>query len=175
MNKEMKYVTKIGALLLCLMLFCVFTVPVQGASKNEKKPAKSGQSAAKTVSSPKEYGAYIKTNKGYIRLLPNIVFDENNIFYIEPNNPAHFYLKDVEYFVLYGPHDYSVLTINPMGMIPPSPVGKIRAAFGKAVNFDLKQQGKPGKEMYIVRPKEILARGYYSLWINDTAWDFLLD
>ena len=29
--------------------------------------------------------------------------------------------------------------------------------------------------MYIIKPKGLLGRGYYSIWINDTAWDFMLD
>ncbi|MEN6615646.1 MAG: hypothetical protein ABFD12_03750 [Syntrophorhabdus sp.] len=173
MSITMKYATRFSILVFCCILaISMILVPAaNAASKNEKKPAKTDRAAAKAVASPKENGAYIKTNKGYVRLMPNIVFDENEIFFIEPNNPTNFFLKDVEYFVIVGPHDIAVLTINPMGMIPPSKLGKMRAAFGKAVNFDLKQQGN----MYIIRPKELLARGYYSLWINDTAWDFLLN
>lgn len=151
---------------LCLALFCLFLAgPV--SAKNDK-PAK----AAKTVQGIKDFGAYIKLNKGYVRILPNIVFDEEGVFFVEANDPAHFFLKDVEYFVLYGQHDMSVLTVNPMGFYKPSSIGKPRFAFGKQIEVDVKQQGK---DMYIIKPKGLLARGYYSIWINDTAWDFILE
>ena len=59
-----------------------------------------------------------------------------------------------------------------MGFYQPSSLGKLRFAFGKPIDIDVKQQGK---DMYIIKPKGLLARGYYSIWINDTAWDFILD
>ncbi len=154
---------------LCATLFCLFSTATLDA-KNEK-PAK-GASAGKPAASIKEYGAYIKLTKGYVRILPNIVFDENGVFYIEPNNPAHYFLKDVEYLVIYGDFDMSVLTVNPMGFYRPSPLGKPRFAFGKEIDITAKEQGK---NMYILKPKGLLGRGYYSIWINDTAWDFMLD
>ncbi len=143
---------------LCLVLFAAFATAV--LAKNEK------------VATPKEYGAYIKTSKGFVRLLPNIVFDENGVVFVESNNPAHFFLKDFQYFVLYGNYEMSVLTVNPMGFYQPSALGKPRFAFGKNIGIDVKPQGK---DMYIIKPKELLGRGYYSIWINDTAWDFMLD
>ncbi len=88
-----------------LALLCLFSAAPLNA-KNEK-PAAGNKAAVKTVSGIKEYGAYVKLNKGYVRILPNIVFDEGSVFFIESNNPAHFFLKDVEYFVLYGQHDMS--------------------------------------------------------------------
>ena len=142
----------------CLILFCVFAASVY--AKNEK------------VATPREPGVYIKTTKGLIRLLPNIVFDENGVFFVESNDPAHFFMKDFQYFVLYGKHDMSVLTVNPMGFYQPSALGKPRFAFGKDIEVDVKSQGK---DMYIVKPKGLLSRGYYSIWINETAWDFMLD
>lgn len=142
----------------CLILFCVFAASVY--AKNEK------------VATPREPGVYIKTTKGLIRLLPNIVFDENGVFFVESNDPAHFFLKDFQYFVLYGKHDMGVLTVNPMGFYQPSALGKPRFAFGKDIELDVRPQGK---DMYIVKPKGLLGRGYYSIWINDTAWDFMLD
>ena len=154
---------------LCLALFCLFSAAPLYA-KNEK-PAKGGK-AAKTVAGIKEYGTYVKLTKGYVRILPNIVFDEGNVFFIESNNPPHYFLKDLEYFVVYGQHDMSVLTVNPMGFYQPTSLGKPRLAFGKAIGIDVKPQGK---DMYIIKPKGLLARGYYSIWINDTAWDFILD
>ncbi len=143
---------------LCLILLGTFTVTA--AAKNEK------------VATPKEYGTYIKTSKGLIRILPNIVFDENGVVFIESNNPAHFFLKDFQYFVLYGKQDMTVLTLNPMGFYQPSALGKPRFAFGKNIDIDVKPQGK---DTYIIKPRGLLGRGYFSLWINDTAWDFMLD
>ena len=48
---------------------------------------------------PKEFGIYVKTEKGLTRLTPNIVFDEKGLLYIEMNNPPRFLLKNVEFFV----------------------------------------------------------------------------
>ena len=166
MQKENKIIKTIFFTGFCLALLCIFSVAPLYA-KNEK-PAKT----AKTVSGVKEYGAYIILKKGYVRILPNIVFDENGVFFVESNNPAHYFLKDVEYLVLYGQYDMSVLTVNPMGFYQPSSLGKPRFAFGKAIDLDVKQQGK---DMYIIKPKGLFGRGYYSIWINDTAWDFILD
>mgnify|MGYP001423319085 FL=1 len=90
------------------------------------------------VATPKEYGAYIKTSKGLIRLLPNIVFDEDGVIFVESNNPAHFFLKDFQYFVLYGKYEMSVLTVNPMGFYQSSALGKPRFAFGKDIEIDVK-------------------------------------
>jgi len=166
MQKGMRTICFVG---LCMTLFCLFSAAPLYA-KNEK-PAKGGQ-AAKTVQGIKDHGAYVKLAKGYARILPNIVFDEGDIFFVESNNPPHYFLKDVEYFVLYGLYDMSVLTVNPMGFVQASSLGKPRFAFGKPIDVDVKQQGK---DMYIIKPKGLLGRGYYSIWINDTAWDFLLD
>jgi hypothetical protein len=121
---------------------------------------------------PKEPGVYIKTNQGLKRLLPNIVFDEEGHIYIEANNPTHFLLKDVEYFVFFGKYDFKVLTINEMRFVGPSPLGKPRFIFGKDVDFDIKQIGT---DLFTVKPKGLFGRGYFSLWINETAWDFILD
>ena len=137
-----------------LALLCLFSAAPLNA-KNEK-PAAGNKAAVKTVSGIKEYGAYVKLNKGYVRILPNIVFDEGSVFFVESNNPAHFFLKDVEYFVLYGQHDMSVLTINPMGFYQPSSLGKPRFAFGKPIDVDVKQQGK---DMYIIKPKGTFSPG----------------
>lgn len=138
----------------CIFLFCA---PLYG--KDDKI-------------TPKEAGVYVKTNKGLQRILPNIVFDLEGVLYIESNNPAHFLLKDIEYFVIYGQYSLDVLTLNPMLLLGPSPLGKQRFIFGKDVNVELK---KRANDFYTVKPKGLLGRGYYSLWINDTAWDFVLD
>ncbi len=144
--------------LLCCIVMGVFSLTLH--AKNEK------------ISAPKEHGTYIKTSKGLIRLLPNIVFDEKGIVFLEANDPAHFFLKDFQYFVIYGKYEMSVLTLNPMLFMQPSALGKPRFAFGKNVDFDIKPQGT---DLYIIKPRGLLGRGYYSIWINETAWDFILD
>jgi len=128
--------------------------------------------AKEDFSKPKEFGVYIKTASGLKRLMPNIVFEEKGLLYIEMNNPPHFLLKDVEFFVLYGKHDVNVLTINPLLFFQPSQVGKLRYIFGKDIAFDVK---KRGTDLYAVKPKGLLGRGYMTLWINETAWDFVID
>jgi len=121
---------------------------------------------------PKEFGVYIKTQKALLRLMPNIVFDEKGILFIETNNPPHFLLKDIEYFVVYGKYDIKVLTMNPLLFIQQSSLGKSRFIFGKDISFDLK---KTGNDLYTVKPKELMGRGYFSLWIDDSAWDFIVE
>ena len=88
------------------------------------------------------------------------------------NNPPRFLLKNVEFFVIYGKYDLKVLTMNPMLFFQPSPLGKMRYVFGKEIGFDLK---KRSDDLHIVKPKELLGRGYTSLWINDSAWDFIIE
>jgi hypothetical protein len=121
---------------------------------------------------PKEFGVYIKTQKALQRLMPNIVFDEKGILFIETNNPPHFLLKDIEYFVVYGKYDIKVLTMNPLLFIQQSPLGKTRFIFGKDIGFEVK---KKGDDLYTVKPKELMGRGYFSLWIDDSAWDFIVE
>lgn len=123
--------------------------------------------------SVKETGVYVKTNKGLKRLLPNIVFtNENGVYYTEPNNPPHFLLKDLDSFVFYGTYNFQYLTFNPMTPLDVSSLGKPSFMFGRDIEIDLK---KIGADLYTVRPKRLLGRGYHSFWINDTAWDFILD
>jgi hypothetical protein len=121
---------------------------------------------------PKEFGVYIKTQKALQRLMPNIVFDEKGILFIETNNPPHFLLKDIEYFVVYGKYDIKVLTMNPLLFIQQSPLGKTRFVFGKDIGIEVK---KKGDDLYTVKPKELMGRGYFSLWIDDSAWDFIVE
>jgi hypothetical protein len=104
--------------------------------------------------------------------MPNIVFDEKGLYYIEMNNPQHYLLKDVQFFVIYGKYNLQVLTINALLFFQPSPVGKPRFIFGKELAFDVK---KRAEDLYVIKPKELLGRGYMSLWINDTAWDFIIE
>jgi hypothetical protein len=121
---------------------------------------------------PKEYGVYVKTPKGLIRLLPNVVFDEGGLYYVESNNPAHFLLKDVEYFVIFGKQNMDVFTFNPLVFFQPSSLGKLRHIFGQNVDTEIK---KRGNDLYSIKPKGLLGRGYYALWIEDSAWDFIID
>ncbi|MBP6942403.1 MAG: hypothetical protein KBB65_11570 [Syntrophorhabdaceae bacterium] len=150
----MKIIRNILFCAICLVVFCV---PLHG------KDAKIA---------PKEIGVYVKTNTGLKRILPNIVFDVEGVLYIESNSPSHFLLRDVEHFVIYGKYNIEVLTLNPMTYLGPSPLGKQRFLFGRNVDFELK---KIGNDLYTLKPKGLLGRGYYSLWINDTAWDLVLD
>jgi len=121
---------------------------------------------------PKEFGVYVKTEKGLKRLVPNIVFNEKGVLFVELNNPARFLLKDVQFFVVYGKYDLTVLTLNPLLFFQPSPLGKQRYILGKAIAFDLK---KKSDDLCVVKPKELLGRGYMALWINDSAWDFIIE
>jgi len=121
---------------------------------------------------PKELGVYIKTEKGLKRLVPNIVFDEKGVLFVELNNPPRLLLKDVQFFVINGKYDLKVLTLNPLLFFQPSPLGKQRYILGKAIAFDLK---KKSDDLYLVKPKELLGRGYMALWINDSAWDFIIE
>ncbi len=148
----------ICVIILCLVLFAAFSTAV--FAKNEK------------VATPKEHGAYIKTSKGLVRLLPNIVFDEDGVVFVESNTPAPYFQQVVQDLVGDGQYELKVVHVNPMGFYQPSALGKPRFAFGKDIEIDVRPQGK---DMYIIKPKGLLGRGYYSIWINDTAWDFMLD
>ena len=147
----------IRKVLMCVLLISMVSTPLYGKDDKLK---------------PKEFGVYIKTQKVLQRLMPNIVFDENGILFIETNNPPHFLLKDIEYFVVYGKYDIKVLTMNPLLFIQQSPLGKARFVFGKDVGFEVK---KKGDDLYTVKPKELMGRGYFCLWINDSAWDFIVE
>jgi len=128
--------------------------------------------AKEDVATPKEYGVYIKTPKTLKRLLPNIVFDEKGVLYIESNNPQRFPLAEVEQFVIYGKYEMRFLTLNPMLFITETPLHKSRFLFGKEIELEV---AKKSDTLYTVRPKGLFGRGYYSLWINDTAWDFVIE
>jgi hypothetical protein len=128
--------------------------------------------AKDAVPTPKEYGVYVKTATKLVRLLPNIVFQEGAMLYIESNNPPHFPLKDIKYFIFYGKHDLSYLTFNYLLFVNQSPLGISRFIFGKVVEIEAK---KKNDALYTVRPKGLFGRGYYALWINDSAWDFIVE
>ena len=61
---------------------------------------------------PKEYGVFAKTDEGLTRIIPNMVYDDQRILYVESNKPAHFPLNSVQHFILYGKHDIQYLTLN---------------------------------------------------------------
>jgi hypothetical protein len=62
--------------------------------------------------------------------------------------------------------------MNPLLFIQQSPLGKARFVFGKDVGIEIK---KKGDDLYTVKPKELMGRGYFSLWIDDGAWDFIVE
>jgi hypothetical protein len=128
--------------------------------------------AKEDVATPKEYGVYVKTPTTLKRLLPNVVFDEKGILYIESNNPQRFSLADVRQFVIYGKYEMKYLTLNPMLFVSESTLHKSRFLFGKDIELEV---AKKSDTLYTVRPKALFGRGYYSLWINDTAWDFVIE
>lgn len=125
------------------------------------------------VIKPKEYGVYIKTKAGLIRLLPNIVFEEGGIFFLESNNPRSFPLKDIQYFIIYGQYNMDVLTFNPLLFVGTSSLGKSRYIFGKDIDITVTKQKVEG--LYMIKPKGLLGRGYFCLWIDDSAWDFIIE
>jgi hypothetical protein len=128
--------------------------------------------AKEDVTAPKEYGVYVKTPKTLKRLLPNIVFDEKGILYLESNNPQRFSLADVEQFIVYGKYEIKYLTLNPMLFVNETSLGKSRFIFGKEIELDVV---KKSDVLYTAKPKGLFGRGYYSLWINDSAWDFVIE
>ena len=130
------------------------------------------QAAKDDVPTPKEYGVYVKTRKGTVRILTNVVFDEGGVIYLESNNPRRFQLNDVAYFIIYGKYDMTYLTLNSLALAGQSPLGRPRFIFGKETDLEVK---KRGDGLYTVKPKGLFGRGYYALWINDSAWDFIID
>jgi len=130
------------------------------------------QAAKDDVPTPKEYGVYVKTAKGMVRILTNIVFDERGMIYLESNNPHHFQLQDLRYFIVYGKYDIRYLTLNSLLLLNRSPLGKPRFMFGKETDVEVK---KRGNDLYTVKPKGLFGRGYYALWINEEAWDIIIE
>ena len=128
--------------------------------------------AKEDVATPKEYGVYVKTPKTLKRLLPNIVFDEKGVLYIESNNPQRFSLAEVQQFVIYGKYEIKYLTLNPMLFVSETALHKSRFLFGKDIALEVVRKSDV---LYTVKPKGLFGRGYYSLWINDTAWDFVIE
>jgi hypothetical protein len=125
-----------------------------------------------SVPTPKEYGVYAKTGKGLLRIIPNIVSDERGIYYLESNNPQHFPVGGVEYFVVYGQYQFQYLTLNPLVPFETTHLGINRFMFGKDIDLAIT---KKSDVLYTAKPKGLFGRGYYSLWIEDSAWDFIID
>lgn len=129
-------------------------------------------SAKEDVTAPKESGVYVQTAKAQKRLLPNIVFEEQGVIYLESNNPPKFPLGEMHSFVLYGKYDMQYLTLNPLLFLGQTPIGKTRYAIGKDIDIEV---SKRSDTLYVVKPKGLFGRGYYTLWINDSAWDFIIE
>jgi hypothetical protein len=148
--------------LVAVMLFASLMVLPYGVALQAKED----------VATPKEYGVYVKTPKTLKRLMPNIVFDEKGILYVESNNPQRFPLAEVQQFIIYGKYDVKYLTLNPMLFASETPLGKSRFLFGKDIELEVV---KKTDVLYTAKPKGLFGRGYYSLWINDSAWDFVIE
>ena len=129
-------------------------------------------SAKEDVVAPKEYGVYVKTQKAQKRLMPNILFDEKGLLFIESNNPQRFPLADVGGFIIFGKYDLKYLTLNPLLFVSESTLGKSRFIIGKNIEIEV---AKKSDLLYTVTPKALFGRGYYGLWINDTVWDFIVE
>jgi hypothetical protein len=125
-----------------------------------------------SVPTPSEYGVYAKTATGLVRIMTNEVYDDERILYVEGNKPVHFPLNSVEYFVIYGNHDMQYLTLNELKPFEMSPLGVPRFMLGRGMPVTVQ---KKSNILYTVKPKGLFGRGYYALWINDSAWDFMID
>jgi|WetSurMetagenome_2_1015567.scaffolds.fasta_scaffold261354_2 hypothetical protein len=121
---------------------------------------------------PKDFGFYAKTGKGFQRIIPNIIFDQDGLLYIESNEPPHFSLNEIEYFLVYGKRDVTYLTLNPLLFVRQSPLGKMRFVFGKDIAIEVK---KMGETLYSIKPQGLFGRGYYSFWLDDLVWDFIVE
>jgi hypothetical protein len=132
----------------------------------------SGHAASENVPVPKEYGIYAKTGKGLTRIISNIVYDDQRILYLERNNPVSFPLNSVQYFIIYGKHDMPYLTLNNLKGFQMTSLGVRRYMLGPEVGLDVR---KKTDILYTVKPKGLFGRGYYALWINDSAWDFIIE
>jgi hypothetical protein len=128
--------------------------------------------AAKDASTPDEFGVYAKTEKGLVRIMTNIVYDDQQILYLESGKPPRFRLNAVQYFVIYGNHDMQYLTLNNLKPFQMGPLGTPRFMLGQDVPITVQ---KKSEVLYTVKPKGLFGRGYYALWINDSAWDFIID
>lgn len=132
----------------------------------------SGLAAKPDHELPKDFGLYAKTEKGFQRIMPNIIFDQDGLLYIESNGPQQFSLKEIQYFLFYGKHNVRYLTLNPLLFYQQSPLGKMRFVFGKEIPIEVK---KIGEMLYSLKPQGLVGRGYHCLWVEDLVWDFIID
>jgi hypothetical protein len=51
-------------------------------------------------------------------------------------------------------------------------LGVRRYMLGSEVGLDVR---KKTDILYTVKPKGLFGRGYYAFWINDSAWDFIIE
>ena len=64
------------------------------------------------------------------------------------------------------------LTLNNLKPFQMTSLGVRRYMLGLALDLDVR---KKSEILYTVKPKGLFGRGYYALWINDTAWDFIIE
>lgn len=121
---------------------------------------------------PKEFGFYAKTGNGLQRITPNILFDENGVLYVESNGPQRFTLSGIQCFLIYGRKDLTYLTLNPMLFFQQPLIGRMRFILGKEIPIETK---KIGETLYAVKPIGLFGRGYYSFWLDDAVWDFIIE
>jgi len=131
-----------------------------------------GEGLSKEGPLPREFGVYVKTQKGFKRLMPNVVLEERGVYFLESLNPPRLLLGEVEYFVVCGTYNVEVLTLNPLVPWQKSALGKDRFIFGKELDVEVK---KVAANTYTVRQRGLFGRGYYAIWIDDAAWDFILE
>jgi hypothetical protein len=153
----MRSVNFISKICICMLLIALAGGPLYGKDDKIK---------------PKEPGVYIKADKSLIRLLPNMVFDEQGLLFIESNNPRRFFLKNIEYFMVFGKYSIDFVTINPLLFLNVSSLGKPHFIIGKDMEIDIKNIGV---DLYTLKPKTLMGRGYYCIWIEDTVWDFVIE
>ena len=94
---------------------------------------------------PKEFGVYVKTSKKLVRIMPNIVFDQESMLYIErPTTLPISPLKDIRYFIIYGKYNMQVELdrANALLFADQSPLGMARFIFGKEADVDVKKVGE---------------------------------
>jgi hypothetical protein len=128
--------------------------------------------AKDAIPTPKEHGVYAKTSKGLMRILPNIVSDQQGVYYLDSNNPQHFPVGSIEYFIFYGKYQLEYLTLNPLVPFQTTSLSIPHFMFGKELELAVT---KKSDILFTVKPKGLFGRGYYSLWIEDSAWDFIIE
>lgn len=151
----MTSVRKIGLVFAIVTLLCT---PVFAAKQDQEVP--------------KEFGLHAKTTKGLHRIIPNIIFDQDGVLYIESNEPQRFPLNGIQHFFIYGKKDITYLTLNPLLFFQQSPVGRTRFVLGKNIPIEIK---KIDEAFYSIKPQGLFGRGYYCFWLEDVVWDFIIE